>query len=153
MIQQPIETCQTTCRGPWWSILELRRSHWTRSCCHACFYSAIVGAYYWSTSDTMAWTHQWTSQLSRVIRAGLVVDYTILLSSCKEVQILSISLSGWFKSSILFTGLISHRPNDPATQRIILQSDNLQYNMLACWIDGMNDSLTKHLMFLALFFS
>ena len=43
-------------------IIEIRRSHWTRFCYHACFYSAIVGAYYWSTSDTIAWTYQWISQ-------------------------------------------------------------------------------------------
>ena len=33
-----------------------------------------------------------------------------------------------------------------------LKSDNLQYNMLGRWVDGMNDSSTKHLMFQALFF-
>ena len=34
----------------------------------------------------------------------------------------------------------------------IIKSDNLQYNTLARWVDGTNDSLTKHLMFQALFF-
>ena len=32
------------------------------------------------------------------------------------------------------------------------KSDNLQYNMLGRWVDGTNDSLTKCLMFQALFF-
>ena len=34
-----------------------------------------------------------------------------------------------------------------------LKSDNLQYNTLAHWVDGTNDSSTKRLMFQALFFS
>ena len=34
----------------------------------------------------------------------------------------------------------------------ILKSDNLQYNTLARWVDGKNDSSTKLLMFQALFF-
>ena len=33
----------------------------------------------------------------------------------------------------------------------VLNSDNLQYNKLVCWVAGTNDSLTKHLMFQALF--
>jgi len=32
------------------------------------------------------------------------------------------------------------------------KSDNLQYNTLARWVDGTNDSSTKRLMFQALFF-
>ena len=32
------------------------------------------------------------------------------------------------------------------------KSDNLQYNTLGRWVDGTNDSLTKRLMFQALFF-
>ena len=35
----------------------------------------------------------------------------------------------------------------------IQKSDNLQYNMLGRLVDGTNDSLTKRLMFQALFFS
>ena len=31
------------------------------------------------------------------------------------------------------------------------ESDNLQYNMLARWVDGTNNSLTKRRMFQALF--
>ena len=34
-----------------------------------------------------------------------------------------------------------------------LKSDNLQYNMLDCWVDGTKDSASKRLMFQALFFS
>ena len=34
-----------------------------------------------------------------------------------------------------------------------LKSDNLQYNTLVCWFAGTNDSLTKCLMFKALFFT
>ena len=34
-----------------------------------------------------------------------------------------------------------------------LKSNNLQYNMIGCWVDGPNDSLTKRLMFQVLFFS
>ena len=34
-----------------------------------------------------------------------------------------------------------------------LKSDNLQYNMLGHWVDGTNNSTTKHLKFPALFFS
>ena len=33
-----------------------------------------------------------------------------------------------------------------------LKSDNLQYNTMCHWVDGMNVSLTKCLMFQALFF-
>ena len=32
------------------------------------------------------------------------------------------------------------------------KSDNLQYNMLTCWVNGTNDSSTMRLMFQALFF-
>ena len=32
-----------------------------------------------------------------------------------------------------------------------LKSDNLQYNTLACWVDGTNDSSTKLLMFQVFF--
>ena len=34
-----------------------------------------------------------------------------------------------------------------------LKSDNLQYNTLGRWVDGTNDSSTKHLIFQAFFFS
>ena len=34
-----------------------------------------------------------------------------------------------------------------------LKTDNLQYNTLGYWVDGMNDSSNKHLLFQALFFS
>ena len=33
-----------------------------------------------------------------------------------------------------------------------LKTDNLQYNTLGYWVDGMNDSSNKHLLFQALFF-
>ena len=36
--------------------------------------------------------------------------------------------------------------------RVVLKSDNLQYNTLAHWVAGMNDTLTMRLMFQALFF-
>ena len=34
----------------------------------------------------------------------------------------------------------------------VLKSDNLQYNTLVHWVAGMNDSLTKRLMFQVLYF-
>ena len=34
-----------------------------------------------------------------------------------------------------------------------IKSDNLRYNTLTRWVDGAYDSLTKALMFQALFFS
>ena len=33
-----------------------------------------------------------------------------------------------------------------------MKSDNLQYNTLSRWVDGINDSSTKRLMFQVLFF-
>ena len=36
--------------------------------------------------------------------------------------------------------------------RLVLKSDNLQYNTLVCWAYGTNDSSTKRLLFQALFF-
>ena len=36
---------------------------------------------------------------------------------------------------------------------LTLKSINLQYNMLGRWVNGTNDSSTKHLMFQVLFFS
>ena len=33
-----------------------------------------------------------------------------------------------------------------------IESDNLQYNILGCWVDGMSVSLTKCLMFQVLLF-
>ena len=36
--------------------------------------------------------------------------------------------------------------------RLVLKSDNLQYNTLVCWAYGTNDSSTKRLMFQVLFF-
>ena len=39
-----------------------------------------------------------------------------------------------------------------ASTQWYLKSNSLQYNALACWVDGTNDSSTKCLMFQALFF-
>ena len=46
---------------------------------------------------------------------------------------------------VLWFGCATRNPN--------LKSDNLQYNTLGRWVDGMNDSSTKRLMLEAIFFS
>ena len=40
-----------------------------------------------------------------------------------------------------------------AKTNVVQKSGNLQYNTLAHWVAGTNDSSSKHLMFQALFFS
>jgi hypothetical protein len=66
----------------------------------------------------------------------------------------SLALGGWNDSK---GDKYSRLVNDPKARRYVpriyhLKSDNLQYNMLACWVDGTNESSAKCLIFQALFF-
>ena len=62
----------------------------------------------------------------------------------KKVQEL-LEVEVYYRAKIIAASTECHERN--------LKSDNHQYNMLAHWVDGTNDSLTKRLMFQALFFS
>ena len=71
------------------------------------------------------------------------------MHSLKELHSQTWSKNGRQRWAIMFS-----RPFFVALQRLWdLKSDNLQYNTLAQWVDGINDLLTKRLMFQALFFS
>ena len=69
--------------------------------------------------------------------------FTVYMKTVSSWHILSVFLN---LSNLVQTGL-----KGPFGQSNI-KSDNLQYDMLARWVDGMNDSATKCLMFQAFFF-